>query len=114
MKIKPTLELKRFPRMADFELWSEAIARAIGTKTWEFIRIYYDNMGKQNVEAIESNALGQAMAKFVSSWCSEETQSSWQGPMSKALEELNRIAYEHNIDTSSRACLKPLTRLAGN
>jgi hypothetical protein len=71
-------------------------------------------MGKQNVEAIESNALGQAMAKFVSSWCSEETQSSWQDPMSKALEELNSIAYEHNIDTSSRACLKPLTRLAGN
>ena len=44
MKIKPTLELKRFPRMADFELWSEAIARAIGTKTWslsEYIMIIW-------------------------------------------------------------------------
>ena len=53
--------------MADFAIWGEAIARALGHKELEFIKIYYDNIGKQNVEAIENNALGQAIARFVSS-----------------------------------------------
>ena len=54
--------------MADFAIWGEAIAWAMGYKDLEFIKIYYDNIGKQNVEAIENNALGQAIARLVSRW----------------------------------------------
>jgi hypothetical protein len=68
LQIKPSVELKQLPRMADFAIWGEAIARAMGYKDLEFITTYYDNIGKQNVEAIENNALGQAIARLVSSW----------------------------------------------
>jgi hypothetical protein len=48
MKIKPTIKLDNLPRMADFALWGEAIARAMGYKDLEFISVYFDNIGKQN------------------------------------------------------------------
>ena len=50
--------------MADFALWGEAIARAMGYKDLEFIQAYYENIGKQNIEAIENHPLGQAVVKF--------------------------------------------------
>ena len=57
--------------MADFAVWGEAIARAIGYKPMEFVNAYYENIGRQNVEAIESNPLAQAIEKFVDSWYKE-------------------------------------------
>jgi hypothetical protein len=64
LQIKPTIRLNDLPRMADFALWGEAIARALGFNDLAFIQAYYDNIGKQNIEAIEANPLGQAIAKF--------------------------------------------------
>ena len=46
MQIKRELELNDLPRMADFTIWGEAIARAMGYKDLEFIHAYYDNIGK--------------------------------------------------------------------
>jgi hypothetical protein len=70
----------------------------MGYKELQFISAYYDNIGKQNIEAIESSQLGQAISKFVKT--REGVSCSWQGPLSKALEELNMIALENNIDIS--------------
>ena len=64
LQIKPTIKLNDLPRMADFALWGEAIARAMGYNDLEFIQAYYENIGKQNIEAIEANPLGLAIAKF--------------------------------------------------
>jgi hypothetical protein len=47
MQIKHTLELNDLPRMADFAIWCEAIARAMGYKDLEFIHAYYDNIGSR-------------------------------------------------------------------
>ena len=110
LQIKPTIELKQLPRMADFAIWGEAIARAIGHKEMEFIKIYYDNIGKQNVEAIENNALGQAIARLVSSWYQPDRPSIWYTSTSILLEKLNRIALEHNINTGSKTWPRPLIR----
>ena len=65
LQIKSTIKLNDLPRMADFALWGEAIARAMGYKDLEFIQAYYENIGKQNIEAIENHPLGQAIAKFL-------------------------------------------------
>jgi hypothetical protein len=46
----------------------------MGYKNLKFIQIYYDNIGKQNVEAIKNNALGHAVVKFVNSGYNEEAQ----------------------------------------
>jgi hypothetical protein len=102
LQIKPSVELKQLPRMADFAIWGEAIARAMGYKDLEFITTYYDNIGKQNVEAIENNALGQAIARLVSSWYQPERPSIWYTSTSILLEKLNRIALDHNINTGSK------------
>jgi hypothetical protein len=50
--------------MADFALWGEAISQAMGYKPLVFLNAYYENIGRQNIEAIEANPLGQAIAKL--------------------------------------------------
>jgi hypothetical protein len=107
LRIKPTIKLNDYPRMADFAIWGEAIARAMGYRDLEFISVYYDNIGKQNIEAIENSPLGQTISKFVkvkvitdTDGNYEERPCSWQGSMSQALDHLNTIAAENNIDTS--------------
>ena len=102
LKIKPTIKLNNLPRMADFAIWGEAIARAMGYKELEFIGVYYDNIGKQNVEAVENNPLGRAITKLIESFYNEDKLSSWQASLSKTLEVLNTISLENNINTGSK------------
>ncbi len=102
LQIKADLELTHLPRMADFAVWGEAIARAMGYRPMEFIDAYNKNIGKQNIEAIESNQLAQAIVKFVFSWYDEEKQACWISPTFKVLENANRIAQSHSIDTTSK------------
>jgi hypothetical protein len=112
LQIKPSVELKQLPRMADFAIWGEAIARALGHKELEFIKIYYDNIGKQNVEAIENNALRQAISRLINSWYQEESPSIWYTSTSTLLEKLNRIAVEYNINTVSKTWPKAANSLS--
>jgi hypothetical protein len=88
--------------MADFAVWGEAISKAMGYKDLEFIKIYYDNIGKQNAEAIESNPLAQAIEKFVYDLYKEGQEACWQSSTSKVLEKLNKVAQAHGIDTGGR------------
>ncbi|HET6716337.1 MAG TPA: hypothetical protein VFG90_04355 [Nitrososphaeraceae archaeon] len=83
LAIKPTIQLNDLPRMADFAMWGEAIARAMGYKEQQFLSVYYDNIGKQNVEAIKNSPLGQAIVKLIN----KEPLRSFQGPLSKLLED---------------------------
>lgn len=100
LDIKPTIKLDDHPRMADFAVWGESIARAMGYKELQFLSVYYDNIGKQNTEAIENSPLGQAFVKFVNTWYDGETPVIWRSSLSTVLEKLNQIALENNIDTS--------------
>ena len=102
LQIKTSLELSHLPRMADFAVWGEAIARAMGYKPMEFLDAYNRNIGKQNIEVIESNQLAQAIVKFVSSWYDEEKKTCWISPTSRVLENLNKMAQTYNIDTSNK------------
>src|SRR4051794_34564636 len=61
LQIKNTIQLKNLPRMADFAVWGEAISRAMGYKEMEFINAYYDNIGKQNISAIDAHPSGLAL-----------------------------------------------------
>src|SRR5215204_1774534 len=65
LQLKANLNLDRLPRMADFAIWGEAIAQALGYKESEFLTAYYANIGAQNVEAIEATILGPVLVKFV-------------------------------------------------
>jgi hypothetical protein len=65
-----------------------AISQAMGYKPLVFLNVYYENIGRPNIEAIEANnPLGQAITKF----CEEEEElenKAWNGSPGKLLEQL--------------------------
>src|SRR5215213_9281562 len=52
------LKLERKPRMADFAVWGEVIARAMGCKELEFLEAYCSVLERQNVDAVEATLVG--------------------------------------------------------
>jgi hypothetical protein len=113
LQIKHSVKLQQVPRMADFALWGEAIARAMGYNDFEFINAYSDNIGKQNVEAIENNVLGQAIVKFLNGLPVININDGfcWEGSTSKFLEELNLSAAENNSNINSKGWPKAANSL---
>jgi hypothetical protein len=103
LAIKPTMILEDLPRMADFAIWGESISRAMGYSEMEFIEAYYENIGKQNTEAVESDPLGQARTIFERDnryyGYNEETPTCWTARTSSFLDILNSIAGENHINT---------------
>lgn len=98
LQIKPTLNLNRLPRMADFSLWCEAISRAMGNQDMKFLEAYYQNIGRQNMEAIENHPLGQAIVKLFDSIEGEELE----GSPKHVLETLETVAIDNKIDINHR------------
>jgi hypothetical protein len=96
LEIKPTLKLRDLPRMADFAIWSEAIARAMGYKDLEFLIAYYENIGKQNVEAIQNHPLGQVIVRYIAE------HQICEGSPSEVLEILETFAIQNKIKTDHR------------
>ncbi|MGC2573942.1 MAG: hypothetical protein WA364_20695, partial [Candidatus Nitrosopolaris sp.] len=102
LQIKSTIVLSSLPRMADFAVWGEAIARAMGYEPMEFVSAYNENIGRQNIEVLEGNLLAQTIVKFIESWYDERKKVFWEGSTKEALEHLNKIAQIHKIDTSAK------------
>lgn len=77
MQIKDQLEQSHeldgnLERMADFCMWGEAAARAIGYKPMEFLDAYRENLRNQSRDAVNFNAL----ADIIRTICDEELASS--------------------------------------
>lgn len=65
MAIKPTIQLTRLPRMADFALWGCAIAEALGYTQDEFLEAYYSNMEEANEETIFDHVVAHSIYEFM-------------------------------------------------
>src|SRR5918996_1600439 len=96
LRLKSTIRCNDMPRMADFALWGEAIARALGYKELEFIQAYYDNIGKQNIEAIEANPFGLVIAKSLFE------SGKLEGSPQEILDFLETVAADNRINTNHR------------
>jgi hypothetical protein len=97
LQIKPTITLQDLPRMADFALWGEAISQAMGNKALEFINAYYENIGQQNIEAIEAHPLAQAIAKYFERQMDSDNDDDFkalEGSPMEVLEVLEIFAQE--------------------
>jgi hypothetical protein len=93
LQIKPALDLKRLPRMADFAIWGEAIAQVMGYKEFEFLDAYNANLGLQNIEAIDSTLLGPVLVNFVNNLTLQATATNlWEGRAEELLKVLDNIA----------------------
>src|SRR5215207_7828663 len=103
LAIKPTIILEDLPRMTDFAIWGESIARAMGYPEMGFENAYYENIGKQNTEEVEGDPLGQAITIFERDdryyGYNEEMPTCWTARTSSFLDILNSIAGENHINT---------------
>jgi hypothetical protein len=95
LEIRDTVNLKSLPRMADFALWGEAIARALGYKPLKFMDIYFENIGEQNFEIVENNPFADAISKFI-----DFDKQSWISSPTIFINSLRDFADNNNIDSS--------------
>jgi len=95
-KIEEELEELNLPRMKDFAVWGEAIARAMGCEENRFINAYLEKRGEQRFDVLEQNPVGRAILLLM-----EETEE-WKGKSKELLEKLESIADEHGIDTEQK------------
>jgi Bifunctional DNA primase/polymerase, N-terminal len=100
LAIKPTVKLSRKPRMADFAIWGEAIARAMGCKELEFVEAYYSVLERQNVDAVEATLVGPAIVNFVGTWPQGTTH--WDGSPDALLDALRKVAEAFRIDARDK------------
>jgi hypothetical protein len=99
LQIRCNLQLNDLPRMADFALWGEAISQAMGYDSLEFLNTYYENIGRQNIEAIESHPLAHAIAKYFELY--GENQELKGSPL-EILKILEAFALEYKIGTDNK------------
>ena len=95
LEIKDSVNLKRLPRMADFAEWGEAIARAMGYKPLEFLDTYFENIGQQNFEIVESNPFAYAISKLI-----DYDVNSWISSPKVFVSHLREFADNNDIDRS--------------
>lgn len=95
LNIFPTVEkeLKQLPRMADYCCWGEAIARAIDYEPMAFYNSYMEKIGRQNLEAIAGNIVGDLVIEFM------KDKKEWLDTPSKLLEQFEILAQDLKIDT---------------
>lgn len=85
--------------MADFASWGEAISQAMGNEPLAFLNAYYDNIGRQNIETVESHLLAHTIAKYFEEQEDEVQERVLEGfPM----EVLEAFAQGHKINTDNK------------
>lgn len=94
LKIYPTVDLQRLPRMADFTKWGYAIAEAAGYRGEDFVQAYMKNIDRQDEEAIEASPVAQAIIEFM------KDKSEWADTAASLLQQLNRIATFNDLRSS--------------
>lgn len=86
LAIYPTVNLEKYPRMADFSRYGYAIAEAIEEGMGiTFIKIYMDNIKLATESAIQENLVLNSLREFV------ENKKYWRGTMTDLLNELQKI-----------------------
>jgi hypothetical protein len=90
------INLSRFGRMADFNRWGVAIARALGIGEEEFLSAYDDSLREQSLEAIQGNPVAGCILRIV------EDDDEWKGSAMELLARINEIADSLKIDKTSR------------
>lgn len=90
----------RLPRMADFAIWGETISQVLGYEEGEFLQAYYNNIGFQNTEVIDSNPIAFAIKRFVEDIRRSSTDDKiFAGSSLDLLNKLNEVAYQEKINT---------------
>jgi len=105
-------ELTKLPRMADFCLWGEAIARALGYPPMAFYQQYMTHVQDKEKLAVEENIVGELMLVFM------KNRDAWSGTPTELYTELEQLADRKNLirqfPKSPNAFSRKLTPIMGN
>lgn len=96
MKIYPTVQLDKLPRMADFCRWGYAIGEALGNKGDVFLSEYQDNQSIQNQEAINADSVAYLVVNFM------EFRRTWTGMVSALFKQLKKLAEHLGMNATSK------------
>lgn len=86
-------EMKILPRMADYTIWCEAAAVAMGKEKGIFTQAYFNKIEMLNKEAIEAQPLAVSLMEFMGD------KNEWEGTASELLSKLEEIAGTLKIST---------------
>lgn len=90
MRIKPTVTLPEYPRMADFAIWGHCIAEAMEPGGGErFNRILTENIKEKTIDALDSDITGECIRLFME--VPENKINGWEGTSTELYEELWKI-----------------------
>ena len=89
------IELKGYPRMADFAEVAEMISRVMGYPENRFLDAYYKNIGLQTEQVLDASPVATAVIEFMNS------KTSWIGTATELLVELEYIAEFLKIKTKN-------------
>ena len=93
-----TIKVPLLPRMADFVVWVEASAPALGWKSGEFLAAYLNNRSDANSLALEA-VVAQAVQKFVEALPKPIDGPCWSGEAKTLLRELGE-QFEVDLDNN--------------
>lgn len=107
----PETKLDRLPRMADFTLWVSAAEEVLGWEKDSFVRIYNDNRGDANWQALETSPVAAAVWKLM------QREDEWCGTPTQLLRALVSVSGEDRrrtkrLPSAPNALSADLTRLA--
>jgi len=99
------IRLDRLPRLADFALWVEAAAPALGWEDGRFIDVLEGSRTAANALAVEANITASAVVTFM------KARMEWEGTAAELLVELRSAVDDEN--RRARAFPRDATRLSG-
>jgi hypothetical protein len=103
MRIKPTLNLKKLTRMADFTLWGEAISQSMGYEPMSFVEAYKENRNEQNIVAVSENIVGSLFVKFFNNYEKEgRINPGFSGRPDELYRQLVEFAQQNEININYR------------
>ena len=94
LRNRPTVRIKRLPRMADFTKWAAAAAPAFGWTAEAFLEDYADNRGQTNLVALEHQMIATHLYTVVKGY---PYDGKWVGPASQLLAPLRNAAVEAGV-----------------
>jgi len=102
LRRRTEVRLKRLPRLADFALWIEASAPALGREAGALASRYMDSIERAASSRIDDDVVASAIVRFM------EIQEDWEGTAAVLLEALGKVA--GFLDAIGAATKKPRPR----
>jgi hypothetical protein len=87
------IDIKVYPRMADFAETGEIISRCMGYQDNEFLDAYHKNINILTDEAIEAHPVAIVIVRLM------QAKSDWTGTVTQLYHELEATANDSRIDT---------------